>query len=254
MNDNMSIHEIEENKYEKYNDLVELINEHIQSYSKFVYNNYFEEIYSKFKTEEQLQIMRDFSRTIFKINNEYDLENLMIYEPLKVYYFDYEYKLKDDTVVKFKSRYIAKIIDYGRAFFNDSTNTGITGSSRKINQTFMEIEDKCDDLKRLNDNFYFIPAQKDVHSDLRILEGLSFIYNVRTYLPTLVDMCQRIRVSKYRSHTTQMAFLELTQILKERQIKRQEHNDKLYSTMESLGTLKIYQIDKKMKFIPNTKI
>jgi hypothetical protein len=97
MNDNMSIHEIEENiqlqevqevqevqeiehnKYEKYNDLVELINEHIQSYSKFVDNTYFKEIYSTHKTEQQIKLLKEFSKTIFQINNDNDLENFMKY-------------------------------------------------------------------------------------------------------------------------------------------------------------------------------
>ncbi len=79
MNDNMSIHEIEENKYEKYNDLVELINEHIQSYSKFVDNTYFKEIYSTHKTEQEIKLLKEFSKTIFQINNDNDLENFMKY-------------------------------------------------------------------------------------------------------------------------------------------------------------------------------
>jgi len=184
----------------------------------------------------------------------YDLhmDNVLIYEPVKGKYIDYEYRLSD-KVVKFKSPYIVKIIDYGRSFFHDSTNTGITGSSEKINQTFMEVEEKCDELKTLTENFEFIPAHKSVHSDLRILENLSLIHNLSSFTE-LFAFCKRIKPSRYYAYTTKTAFVELTNILKDRQRNRKEYNDKLYATMVSLGTLKIYEIDKKMKFIPNTNI
>jgi len=50
----------------------------------------------------------------------YDLHigNVLIYELKKDEYIDYEYNFNGD-IVKFKCRYIAKIIDYGRAFFDD---------------------------------------------------------------------------------------------------------------------------------------
>ena len=68
-----------QNKYSQYDELVEVINGHIKSYNQFVDNIYFEEIYSKFKTEQELKLLKDFSETQFKINNDYDLENFMNY-------------------------------------------------------------------------------------------------------------------------------------------------------------------------------
>jgi hypothetical protein len=48
----------------------------------------------------------------------YDLHNanVLIYEPVKGKYIEYHYHLPDKTVV-FSSKYIVKIIDYGRSFF-----------------------------------------------------------------------------------------------------------------------------------------
>jgi hypothetical protein len=56
----------------------------------------------------------------------YDLhdENVLLYEPVKNKYIEYNYHIFDSNgrtelkVVKFKSRYITKIIDYGRSYFN----------------------------------------------------------------------------------------------------------------------------------------
>lgn len=67
--------QIQENNYE----LVEQINKHIESYSQFVNNTYFEQIYSTHKTQEDLELLKDFSKTNFQINNENDLENFMKY-------------------------------------------------------------------------------------------------------------------------------------------------------------------------------
>ncbi len=70
---------IEANKYEKYADFVKEINGHIKSYNKFVDNTYFEEIYSEFKTEDEIKLLKDYSTTDFQINNENDLENFLKY-------------------------------------------------------------------------------------------------------------------------------------------------------------------------------
>ena len=79
---NMPIHESEEveyNNYEKYDDFVKDINQHIKSYSQFVTSKYFKIVYSTFKTEEELTLLQNFSETIFEITNEYDLKNFMKY-------------------------------------------------------------------------------------------------------------------------------------------------------------------------------
>ena len=53
----------------------------------------------------------------------YDLheENVLLYEPVKDKYIQYHYHYPDGQLCSFKSFYIAKIIDYGRAFFEDET-------------------------------------------------------------------------------------------------------------------------------------
>jgi hypothetical protein len=70
----------------------------------------------------------------------YDLhyKNVLLYEPVKGKYIHYHYHMPDyvtggpDIIVSFKCKYIAKIIDYGRCYFNDKENTSFTGSSRGI--------------------------------------------------------------------------------------------------------------------------
>lgn len=54
-----------------------------------------------------------------RIFTHYDLhhDNVLLYEPAAGKYIQYHYHLKNGTVVEFKSPYIAKIIDYGRSYF-----------------------------------------------------------------------------------------------------------------------------------------
>lgn len=57
----------------------------------------------------------------------YDLHdgNVLLYEPVKGAYITYHYHNADGKVVKFNSRYIVKLIDYGRSYFyeDDKNNT-----------------------------------------------------------------------------------------------------------------------------------
>jgi hypothetical protein len=56
-----------------------------------------------------------------KVFTHYDLhsDNVLLYSPATNKYIEYHYHLTNH-VVRFKSLYIAKIIDYGRCFFNDT--------------------------------------------------------------------------------------------------------------------------------------
>ena len=49
----------------------------------------------------------------------YDLhqDNVLLYEPASGKYIQYHYHQSDGSVVEFKSPYIAKVIDYGRSYF-----------------------------------------------------------------------------------------------------------------------------------------
>lgn len=55
--------------------------------------------------------------TLANTFTHYDLHpsNVLLCEPVLGKY--YKYILNDRTVVEFKSKYIVKIIDYGRSFF-----------------------------------------------------------------------------------------------------------------------------------------
>lgn len=57
----------------------------------------------------------------------YDLHwnNVQLYEPVKDKVIKYYYYLSSTEIIEFYSPYIAKIIDYGRCYFNDGTNNSL---------------------------------------------------------------------------------------------------------------------------------
>ena len=103
------------------------------------------------KSNSALFIIHDLLYVLFQVYmplammcNEfthYDLhgENVLVYEPVENSYIHYHYHMKDGSEVSFCSSYIAKIIDYGRSFFNDPENPGIEGSSKRIYDTICNI-------------------------------------------------------------------------------------------------------------------
>lgn len=63
--------------------------------------------------------------TLDALKNEfthYDLHayNVLLYEPVKGGYITYHYHLKSGKIIEFQSKYIAKIIDYGRCYYKES--------------------------------------------------------------------------------------------------------------------------------------
>jgi hypothetical protein len=59
-----------------------------------------------------------------QVFTHYDLhyENVMLYEPVKGKHIEYNYHYPDHTVT-FNSKYIVKIIDSGRSFYNDTSES-----------------------------------------------------------------------------------------------------------------------------------
>jgi hypothetical protein len=107
----------------------------------------------------------------------YDLhtDNVLLYEPIKDGYITYNYHLNSGKVIKFNSKYIAKIIDYGRCYYKDGTY-----SSKDTYEAICKIKD-CDpacgeDYGLINlapedppGSFYYITSQKrNMSADLRL--------------------------------------------------------------------------------------
>jgi hypothetical protein len=64
-----------------------------------------------------------------KVFTHYDLHdnNVLLYQPVPGKYVQYHYHLKNETL-KFKSKFIAKMIDYGRSFYKDTEVSGLSST------------------------------------------------------------------------------------------------------------------------------
>ena len=196
-----------------------------------------------FIDDDLINVLYQIYMPLSTIANEfthYDLHkgNVVIYEPKKGYYIDYRYILNDKTIVEFKSRYIAKIIDYGRSFFDDPTNEDATGSSKSIKKIICENVLWCNSYNReTKTNFicgedlgyYFTPIVSDQTKDLILLEGMP--------LPEIYDFSKITNVGDAHNF--------LKDIVQAEKLK----NDTVYSDMRSLGRLTIYESGKEMKFV-----
>lgn len=151
------------------------------------------------------------SRNIFKLNNElsyllyqvymplstlkneythYDLHslNVLVYEPIVNSYITYNYHLLSGNIVSFNSKYIAKIIDYGRNYYKDE----IQNSKQTYNNIckIRECQPECGKRYGLSilepekkpGSFYYITAQvRNASHDLRLLNTVRIKLNSKKH-------------------------------------------------------------------------
>ena len=118
----------------------------------------------------------------------YDLhtDNVLLYEPIKNGYITYNYYISFNgkiSRVTFNSRYIVKLIDYGRSFYDANTVDDISDSSkvRNIICNVRKCDPKCG-LKygfvyltnhgNLAKQFYVLSSKANPSHDLRLLSML----------------------------------------------------------------------------------
>lgn len=121
------------------------------------------------------------------------LNNIQVYEPVEEKYIQYHYSLLIDSqpvVVSFKSKYMMKILDYGRCYFNDET-TGINSKEIYDKQICNEnASPECnpypnacgkfngyawleDDTPNPTSRHYISGQHKNISHDLRALYNIS---------------------------------------------------------------------------------
>jgi len=250
---------------------------------------------SDFINNELINVLYQIYMPLSTIANEfthYDLHlrNVMIYEPEKGKYIDYEYRLADGSVVKFKSRYIAKIIDYARSFFDDSTNTSVTGSSKSIQEIICNNIILCNGRKDktfCGENYGYHFEEKDycksgtrnISHDLLLLHHIKLFlkYSHIPYQEPLEEKKFHIdnklvtaffknleygnkELSDWQRYTASEIYdakdgeinnvNDVHNALKDIIETEKENNDIFYSEMKSLGTLTIYQSGQEMEFTP----
>jgi hypothetical protein len=159
------------------------IGDQLKNSSTFIDFVSYELLYILYQVYMPLAIMRDWF-------THYDLHtgNVLLYEPVKGKYIEYHYHLEPDKdgnkkIISFKSRYIAKIIDYGRCYFYMG-DSGFTDNSEDF---FKAVCDECkncggdkgfgwlDNRYPFMDkhNSYICSSKSNVSHDLRLMYIIS---------------------------------------------------------------------------------
>jgi hypothetical protein len=111
----------------------------------------------------------------------YDLhyENVLLYEPVNGSYIQYNYEIKGKKI-SFKSKYVVKIIDYGKCFFKNTKNKT---SSIDVRDYICSVPNcNCGEkigFNSITDNTYFCTHsnicsyKKNISHDLRLLRMLN---------------------------------------------------------------------------------
>lgn len=215
--------------------------------------------------------------TLANTFNHYDLhlDNVLVYEPVKGKYIQYRYVFTDGDVVEFKSSYIAKLIDYGRSFFVDDAS--VTGSSKSIYDAICKIKQcnpKCGEdygfgnvaPEEYPGSFYYISSSKrNMSHDLRLLDELKKNAGIKAINPALHDMLEKVvygfGLTEHKHYGTIeqeqssmpekiVNVVDAHEALKTMILANGFQNDADYESMESLGTMNIYQSGRGMEFVP----
>jgi len=223
--------------------------------------------------------------TLANTFTHYDLhpENVLLYQPVKDSYIHYHYHMQDESIVSFYSSFIVKIIDYGRSFFNDTENHGISGSSKKIYEKICELTDcrpSCGQkvgygwLENTNKSnakdAYYISSQKHNNAhDLRLLNiiGKSKIDYfkkmskiVEMYNPDLFELCNKVKYSMMYG-TPEMtksglpkkiySVMDACHALQDMIIRpsNQIKNAEYYSGKSKLGDMHVYEDGRPIRFL-----
>ena len=211
------------------------------------------------------------------------LENLYLYEPAVGKYIQYHYHISERKIVTFKSRYMLKIIDYGRSYFND-IESGVNSRDIYAEELCQNATDctspetgECGSsvgfgwLKILPPHpesvFYISSQRKNISHDLlpltRIIRN-HIAPNPNLLPPPLVDFLSKVDYMGYfgtkeevtskpgRIVNVQDAANNLMKILLSAEYIA--HNEAGYTGVPKLGDLHIHAYagvkDKPMHFIP----
>lgn len=143
----------------------------------------------KFVKNDLLYILFQVYMTLSSLSNvftHYDLHtnNVLVYEPVVGSYIEYHYYIGSETII-FKSRYIAKIIDYGRCYFDPNIVSPKQGDPLQIKSTqkkFNEYTDCIDSeslvsfSKDFSKSHQMNSAKRNMSHDLRLINIIKTDY------------------------------------------------------------------------------
>jgi hypothetical protein len=210
----------------------------------------------------------------------YDLHtsNVLVYQLPTDKYINIKYHTNDKVII-LKTKFIPKIIDYGRCFFYESE----TLNSMNIRNKLCSVdecnqEDDCgnrhgytffsynpDTMKADSQDYYISSSLRNMSHDLIFANYVKMQYKPKKPNKVLEEILNKVYYkdqygtpevySEQSSRTKIYNVVDMKDELEEKIIgtpKYQELMTKAYSDMECMGTLHIYEkMTRKMEFIPD---
>ena len=198
----------------------------------------------------------------------YDLhqKNVLLYEPQKNSYITYIYHFSERFVHTFKSRYIAKIIDYGRSFYIDGDKNSLKTYNTICGTT--ECDPQCGADNGLDilgperqpgSSHYTSSQKRNISHDLRLATSIIFPWQ-ETYLQNVIDKVEysstygtkEILSTEFPVKINNVVDMwsALSDIINDSVYKTA--NDKYFSAMKNIGVFNIYYDKRPMTFTAAT--
>ncbi len=210
----------------------------------------------------------------------YDLhtDNVLLYIPVQNKYIQYHYHNMDSSITSFKSKYLVKIIDYGRSYFKDDSwnvdskkaqwavcnepdcNTSVTGKcGENVGYTWLFPENP-----NLSNNF-LTSWRRNISHDLRLLDILLKNYGnlISQINPGLMTILQKIIFNEFYGtqelvasglpghiHNVMDAYIQLQELTISSEIVSASEGLYADPTFSKLGDLHIYSDGRSMEYTP----
>jgi len=236
--------------------------------------------YEEFIEEELIYVLFQIYYTLYQLKDEfthYDLHaaNVLIYEPVPGSYIQYHYH-HNGEIISFQSRYIVKIIDYGRCYFNN----GIIDSN-DIYELVCSITPECENCGyevgfRFLQNPTIVRSHFINSSILNQSHDLRLLYSIGTILHSETRSFRANIASLFYEQSRKFTFL-LNNIIYENKFgtRNRPHtglpssiqnvsdvvqyltsmmNDVIYNNYDTLiliGSLSVFGKSREMEFVKN---
>jgi hypothetical protein len=160
-----------------------------------------------FVTNDLMYVLYQVYMTLSSMSDvftHYDLhrDNVLVYEPVKGSHIEYHYHLADGKETVFNSKYIAKIIDYGRCYYHDVDSASNFSESKRFydNLVCKECKPRCGKGRgyewleykenRMKTAMYICSQRVNPSHDLRLLNSIG--NKVKGMDPALQTLLGRI--------------------------------------------------------------
>jgi hypothetical protein len=236
-----------------------------------------------FVKNDLVYVLYQIYATLSSLKNEYThydlhMQNVMMYVPNENQYIEYHYHYPNGTIIKFKSKYIVKIIDYGRNYINVD---GMSENSQTFYKKLCEAKEcnytdplnklhKCGEYFGYNffdpsvdiKNYFITSSKKNNSHDLRLAFNIfnTFPNELKQEFPYLHRILSAVR------YTTKYGTKELASGLPDyiHNVKDMEEilfnivnnpvniteNDSFYYNKSKMGDLHVYMdMSKPMEYV-----